>query len=171
MKTALIVTDMQSGFMNEHTIHLVSRLKYLLEQNLFDYIIFTQFINHPKTFYEKLVNFTKLRISPEIDIVKELKPYVNYLFKKNNYTPFTMNFENFLKQNHIKKLYFAGVDTNVCVLLGAADAFNKGYVPVVLGYYCASHSGVEFHRFGLKNLEKIIGKKQVVFGEVKKTLR
>lgn len=168
MKKALIVTDMQKGFMNEKTISLIPKIKKLLKQKLFNYTIFTQFINLPDSQYEKLISFVKLKGPPETSVVDKLKPFVKILFPKNTYSPFTPAFETFLQKNEIKELYFVGVDTNACVFKGAVDAFEKGYLPFVLSYYCASHSGVTFHRFSLKNLEKMIGKKQVIKKEINK---
>lgn len=55
------------------------------------------------------------------------------VFEKEGYSVFSNpNFEQFLKDNDIKKLYLAGLSTHVCVLLSSADAFSKGYEVVVL---------------------------------------
>ncbi len=166
MKNALIVTDMQNGFINENTKQIISKIKSLIEKNLFDYVTFTQFINVTDSSYERLLHWKEFKSSPQIDIVEELKHYCQNLFKKNYYSPFTKKFEQFLKKKNIKELYFVGVDTNICITQGAVDAFEKSYIPYVLSDYCASHSGNEFHDFALKNLEKFIGKHHIIKGEI-----
>jgi nicotinamidase-related amidase len=166
MNTALVVIDMQKGFMNELTQNLIAKIRSLLHRHLFDYVMFTQFINTRDSSYVTLLGYTELQQSPETDIVSELQPYAQNLFTKHYYTPFTQEFEEFLQKNRITHLYFVGVDTNACVQVGAVDAFSRGYVPFVLADYCASHSGKEYHESALRNLQKLIGTKQVLFGEI-----
>lgn len=166
MKNVLIVTDMQNGFINKNTRNITSKIKSLIEKNLFDYIVFTQFINVKNSPYERLLNWRELKSSPQIDIIEWLRPYCQNLFKKNCYSPFTKEFEQFLKKKNIKELYFVGADTNICITRGAVDAFERSYTPYILSDYCASHSGNEFHDFALKNLEKLIGKHHIIPGEV-----
>ena len=153
---------MQKGFMNKHTRKLIHRIKNLLDINLFNQVIFTKFVNSPHSHYVNLLGYQKLQKSPETEIVDELEPYAQITFKKEGYGPFVDGLERFLKRKKITHLYFVGVDTNACILKGVVDAFDKGYIPFVLGYYCGSHSGAEFHHFALKNLQKLIGKKQII---------
>jgi nicotinamidase-related amidase len=152
--------------MNELTESLIAKIRTLIQNCLFDYVIFTKFINMPDSPYVKLLEYTELQHPPETDIVSDLQPYVHNLFTKHYYTPFTPEFEKFLQINYITHLYFAGVDTNACVQVGAVDAFSRGYIPFVLADYCASHSGKKCHESALKNLQKLIGTKQVLFGEI-----
>lgn len=166
MTDVLIVTDIQNGFMNELTRPLINKIKTLLESNLFNCVIFTQFVNTPDSPYVRLIGYTDLQDQPRIDIVSELRSYAQNVFVKHQYTPFTKEFEDFLKINRLTHLYFVGVDTNACVQAGAVGAFERGYVPLVLAEYCASHSGDEFHESAIKNLQKLIGEKQVIFGEL-----
>lgn len=166
MRTALIVTDMQNGFMNKHTLKLIGRIKDLLEKNLFDLVIFTKFINHQNSPYVNLIGYNGLQKGRETEIVNELKVSAQIVFQKNTYGPFGSDFEAFLKKENIASLYFVGVDTNACVMKGAIDAFEKGYTPFILGYYCGSHSGIKYHQFALKNLQKLIGKRQVIDGKI-----
>tara|TARA_Y100000310_G_C20529266_1_gene737621 strand:- start:448 stop:957 length:510 start_codon:yes stop_codon:yes gene_type:complete len=166
MKNALVVIDMQKGFMNENTKHIIPKIESLIKKNLFDYVLFTQFINTNGSQYEKLLQWSELKNSPQIDIVDELEKYSGNLFKKNYYTSCTEEFVGFLEKNDIKELYFAGVDTNICVTKTSVDIFEKGYIPYILSDYCASHTGPEYHKFALKNLEKFIGEKSIIKGEV-----
>lgn len=92
---------MQNGFMNEETQNLKKKIKSLIEKKLFDYVIFTQFINPDGGPYETLLDWKRFKSSPEIDIVEELQPYCQNLFKKNYYTLFTNELEEFLKKNQI----------------------------------------------------------------------
>ncbi len=166
MKTALIVTDMQNGFMNGSTRPLISRIKALLLKKQFDFILFTKFINQPDSPFARLIGYKGLRTVPDTEIVPGLVSYATHVFVKHSYAPFTTEFSEFLKREQITHLYFVGVDTNACVHTGAVDAFSRGYVPYVLADYCASHSGKEYHLWAIKNLQKLIGKGQVTFGDL-----
>jgi len=165
MSNALIIIDVQKGFVNEYSKHIIHKLINLIQDNKFEYLIFSQFINTEDSPYRMLMGWERLKESPEIDIVDELKEYAINVFQKNKYSMFTQEFENFLKQKNIKELYFTGIDTDICVLKNAVDAFEKGYTPYVLADYCASHYGDEYHQIGLKLIKKFIGEKQVIYGE------
>ncbi len=162
---ALVVTDMQKGFMNEFTKHLPAKIQQLLMRKTFSLVIFTQFINTPGSPYVKLLKYARMLERPEIEIVPELKPYADIVIKKNTYSSFTSEFEALLREKKVREIYFVGVDTNACILLGALETFNKGLTPYILASYCASHSSSDFHEWALKNLEKVIGKEQVVYGD------
>ena len=165
MKKVLIIVDAQKGFINEYTNEIPKRIKDLLDEKLFEEVIFIRFVNSTTRFAD-FVGWNRLKESPETDFPEELQPYASRIFEKNFFSCFTPEFEDYLKTKNLNQLFFVGIDTNMCVLKSAMDAFDKGYFPHVLAYYCASHSGVEFHEFALKNLEKAIGKKQVILGEV-----
>lgn len=167
MKTALIVTDMQKGFINQLTSFLPNKIKDLINKKLFDYVIFTKFINYADSPYEKLIGYKGMKNNEETEIVDELKDEANIIFEKRTYSPFTAELEAFLKEKNIEKLFFVGVDTNACVLAGAMNAFDKRFIPFVLADYCASHSGLFLHKEALDNLRVLIGKNQVIIGRVK----
>ncbi len=161
MARALIVVDVQNGFVNEKNRHAILRIKQLLDANKFEHVIFTKFINKKDSPYQRILGWYKLTGSPETDIVSELQQYAKTVFEKNIYSVFTSEFVTYLEKNKIDELYIVGIDTECCVLKIAVDAFEKGYKPYVLAFYCASHSDPSFHEAGLKILEKFIGKKQI----------
>ncbi len=165
MKTALIVTDLQQGFLNKHTKHLPPRIKNLLQKQVFDVILFTKFINHPQSQFEKLVGYKRFQTRRETEIILELRKYAKIVFEKSTYSPFTPQLKLFLNRQGLTHLYFVGVDTNACVLAGVLEAFDQGYTPYVLAHCCASHSGPKFHKATLLILEKLIGKQQIIWND------
>ena len=58
MKNILIIVDMQNGFARyPQTIKLTNDIQKLLEQNIFDVVIATRFLNDENSIYEKLFNW------------------------------------------------------------------------------------------------------------------
>ncbi len=148
--------------MNDNTRQVIPRIHGLLEKKLFDHVVFTQFVNAENSPYERFIKWSGMKTQEEIDIVDELKPYVQQSFVKNFYTCFTPEFESYFSKQHIERLFFVGVDTNICVTKCAVDTFERSMPSYVLGHYCASHSGKHLHEFALENLEKYIGREYVI---------
>ena len=45
MKSLLLVIDLQKSFINENTKYLIDRINNLVNSSMYDYVIFTKFIN------------------------------------------------------------------------------------------------------------------------------
>jgi len=162
MARALIVIDVQNGFITPSSRHVIQKIKKLLESKKFDIVVFTQFVNVPGSPFRKIKNWHKIATAPETDIVPELKPFAKTVFKKNVYSSFTPEFERFLKKNKISQLYLAGIDTECCVFKTAVDAFEKGYEPFLLASYCASHESSKFHQMGVALFGRLITPKNII---------
>lgn len=161
---ALVVIDVQKGFVNSHSKPVVPRIKKLLKSGKFKHVVFTRFVNRKRSPYRKIMKWHKLSSAPETDIVDDLLPYANVVFTKSVYSPFSSSdFGNFISKNKITELYLVGIDTECCVLKTAVDAFERGMTPIVLAYYCASHAGKAFHKMGLKAAARYCGEKQVIY--------
>lgn len=53
MKKLLLVIDMQKGFINENTNFLIDKIRDLLNNDYFDKIAFTKFINYSDSYFVK----------------------------------------------------------------------------------------------------------------------
>lgn len=86
MKNILLVVDMQNGFARyEQTKELTTKIKELLEREIFDIVIGTRFLNSDNSMYEKLLGWSKLKTENERAIPKDLKNIWTIL-KINIYT-------------------------------------------------------------------------------------
>jgi nicotinamidase-related amidase len=94
------------------------------------------------------------------DIIDELKPTESdIIIKKSTYNGFfNTDLEKVLKANNIKKLIFAGVSTDICVLNTAANAFFLGF-EILVCRDCTESINEESKEMGLDYLEKIYGAK------------
>ncbi|MDN5854228.1 MAG: cysteine hydrolase, partial [Actinomycetia bacterium] len=126
---ALVVVDVQNGFVTEHSAHVVPVIVDLVGrwQAAGRDVVFTRYINHQGSIFERAMGWSKLQRSPEIDIVPELQPFVPgavAVIDKRIYTMFTDEGEQLAKDRGWTEIYLCGIDTEVCVLKTAVDAFE-----------------------------------------------
>ncbi|MBI2079609.1 cysteine hydrolase [Candidatus Micrarchaeota archaeon] len=156
-KIALIVIDVQNYFINRNTEHLPEKIARFIGSNKFDYILFTQFVNHSKSNFAKMLGWEKCNSSPAIDIHSAL---VNYVKKKNTFTKDTLSafkseeLKKFLKKNKVEEVYLCGTDSEACVLSSAFEAFDLGFRVHILKELCASTNGKEFHEYARTIMER-----------------
>ncbi len=157
MKTALVVIDVQNYFVNDKTKGLPAKIAAFIENNKFDYVLFTQFVNKENSSFVKLLNWRKCFSSPDIDIHRSLAKYITpeNTFKKTAYSVFkAIGFTDFLKKQNISKLFLCGLDIDSCVLASSYDAFDLGYEVKVLKHLCQSHSGADYDKAASKIIDK-----------------
>lgn len=133
-KAALIVIDMQNGFLNAHTQHLVDVVSALIDQwsTAGLPVVFTRYLNYPGSPFERLINWTRLQSSPETDIAPALVAHqqkATAVIDKPAYSWFTPQAVSLAAQERWTDLVFCGVATDSCVLKSAADAFERGSPP------------------------------------------
>jgi len=163
MKRALIVIDVQKGFINKLTNKIPSKIKNFIKKNKanYDLIIFTKFINHPKSNFVKSLNWKRFMAKKETDIAEQLKEFTSNknVFIKSTYGSFVNNkLLNLLKKHKIKQVELTGIDTENCVLTFAREAFDRGFSVVVFKSLTASYTSPKLRKAALEIIEKNIGK-------------
>lgn len=160
-KIALIVIDVQNYFINKNTEHLPKKIAEFIEASQFDYVLFTRFVNHPKSNFAKMLGWDKCDSSPAIDIHIALKKFAKkgQIFTKDTLSAFkSEELRRFLKKKKIEEVYLCGTDSEACVLSSAFEAFDLGFKVHILKDLCASTNGKEFHEYARtimeRNLEK-----------------
>ncbi len=166
-KTALVVIDVQNGFVNERSRHVIPIVVDLVAewQGAGGDTIFTRYLNYPGSPYERLMQWSLLQTSPEIDIVPELAPYVDRaraIIDKKVYTLFTGEGVEVIRRGGWTDLVFCGIATESCVLKSAVDAFELGYTPWIVHDASASHDGPATHEAGLLVAGRFIGANQLI---------
>src|SRR5919197_1345717 len=88
MSDALLVVDMQLGFINQFTHHIPGRVVRLLESGGYAPVFFTRFINQPGGPYHRFLDWHACEREPETNIVPELEPFVKpgLVFSKPGFT-------------------------------------------------------------------------------------
>ena len=70
-----------------------------------------------------------------------------------------------INNNLSDKVYIVGFDTDGCVLATVFDLFEDGIRPIILADYCASTGGDEYNNAGIKVLQRLIGKNNIVLNK------
>jgi nicotinamidase-related amidase len=161
--TLLLVVDVQNGFVNEHTRHVIEPINALIKSfaDRGAPIAFTRFVNVKGGAHERWIGWTRFMEEPENALHDGIESDGHPVFIKHGYTAFTEEFEGHLEELEIERLVICGIATDGCVLKSAVDAFEREIEPVVATDACASHAGEAVHEAGLLLLGRFIGKKQL----------
>ena len=162
MKKALVIIDLQKGFINRLTQDLPKKVNKFIKSNgkKYDLLIFTQYINHSESNFVKQFNYKRFVKKNENGLASDIKEFVrkDNLFIKDTYGSFVNNkVLKVFKKYKIKEVHLAGIDTENCVLTFARDAFDRGYKVVALGDLCKSHSSLKLHKAALEIIKDNIG--------------
>ncbi|MDZ8027866.1 MAG: isochorismatase family cysteine hydrolase [Nostoc sp. SerVER01] len=162
MNFCLFIIDIQNGFIAQDTSYVVQRIKSLLEQSIFDNVVFTKFINTVDSPYVKYLNWHQLLSETEQKIVDDIKPFAKVIFEKTVYTACNKETLRFLKERNIQRVFICGIDTEACVLKTAIDFFENNINTYVLSYYSASNGGDNYHQAAILVLSQIIGISNII---------
>ncbi len=160
MNSLLLVIDLQKNFINENTENVPNNISNLINTNRFDYVVFTKFVNDINSQFYKILGYKGCLNTEDRRIVIDTNN--NKIIEKKIYTALNQELVQFIKENNIGIIYLCGIDTDACVLKTAIDLFENNYNVKVIEDCSMSHSGIEFHEYAIKILEKLIGKQNVV---------
>ncbi|SHL23252.1 cysteine hydrolase family protein [Actinacidiphila paucisporea] len=169
-RAVLIVVDVQNGFTNHHSRHVVPVISGVAERwsAASRPVVFTRYRNYPGSSFERFFRWSRLQDSPETDIVPELADQAASAYAvldKVGYSLFTDEAITLLADAGWTDLVFCGIATESCVLKSAADAFERGYAPWVLTDASASDAGPAVHDAGLTVARRLIGPRQLITTE------
>ena len=155
MTDPILIVDVQRGFLNEFTHHVPQRLRRLLEQGAHDPVLFTRFVNVKGGPYPTFLGWEAMVTAPDTDLAPGLEPFAarGRVFEKRGVCGLPQALDAYLKGERPKRVYVAGIDTDMCVLKIAMDLFDRSIEPVVLTDCCASTAGLQAHLAGLAVLE------------------
>ncbi|GEL23833.1 hydrolase [Pseudonocardia sulfidoxydans NBRC 16205] len=163
----LVVVDVQNGFVTEHSRHVVPIVARLAQDWLDNGrdVVFTRYLNYDGSPFERVMGWSKLKDSPEIDIVDELQDLsrkATAVIDKTIYTLFNDEGSALAESLQWTDMFVCGIDTEVCVLKTAVDAFEHGIRSWLLTDASASHSGRLAHDAGVQVAEKMLGRLQTI---------
>ncbi len=161
----LVVVDVQTYFLNDHTIHLPKAIAECIEAHVFNDVVFFQYVNHPNSNFVKLFAWNHMMHGKEVELASELVPYANkhHTFNKHTFSIFGSDeFVRYLANKKDVELYLCGIDTDACVLASAFAAFEKDHNVKVIEDLCASHHGLKFHQDAIELMKRNIGKVCIV---------
>ncbi|XOZ90639.1 isochorismatase family cysteine hydrolase (plasmid) [Nocardia testacea] len=171
-KAALLVVDVQNGFVNEFSAHAVPVIVDLATRwaQAGRPTVYTRYWNYTGSPWERLIGWKALYGPPETDIVEELEVLAtaagSHLLDKTVYTALTTEGRDLLRSLDVTDLVICGIATDACVLKTALDAFEFGYTPWVVQDAVASnatrHRAAEIHESALLHISRLVGAGQLV---------
>lgn len=166
-RAALIVVDLQNGFVNHHSSTVVPIVVQLVQRwTAADRpVVFTRYWNYPGSPFERIIQWTRLQQVPETDIVPELAESAAAAYAtidKITYSCFTPETTALIGEAGWTDLVFCGIATESCVLKSAADAFERDHTPWIVTDASASDAGRAVHDAGLLVARRLIGRNQLV---------
>jgi nicotinamidase-related amidase len=164
-KKALILVDIQPGFITEENKWIIPNIKKLLSTEPYDVYVEAVFSAPAGSLWDKQLNWTFPK-QDTIAEIKELIPTKNYLFvEKTTKSVFKGNRELtiFLHDNAIKEVHVVGLDTNDCVFATVNEAFDLGFFSYVIKDCTASSQSEELRKAALLILSELEMVKDSVF--------
>lgn len=150
--------------MDNYTKDIPKKIKEFCENNKDFNIIATRYINSKFSPCTTITKWYEMYEEDKysIDLCAEIRELPIKVFDKGTYSCFTEEFKLFIEQNQIKELYFAGVNSNCCVLASIFQSFDLGIVPYYLKDLCATTDGPSLDKYTLDNFIACVGKDYVI---------
>jgi nicotinamidase-related amidase len=169
--TALLVIDVQQGFVNQHSRGILPAVVRLVEgwQVAGAPVVLSRFHNEPGSPYETITGWTRLRTPEEQALVADLNSFAASavaIIDKHQSSVFTPEGSRTIREAGWTDLVLCGIDTDACVYDSAVAAYQAGYRPWIVTDACASTGGARYHDAALLLASRNIGAKQLVTSEV-----
>ena len=142
----LMVVDMQQGFMYaENYKNLAKKIDFLLENQKYDKVFYTKFVNLKDSLYIKKLKWNKLTTPQEQEICVKVVDN-SKIFTKYGYglSIDDLNYIKDLKQNQeLNEIDICGLQTDACVYAIAFQMFDLGIYPNILLDYCETNDNIK----------------------------
>jgi nicotinamidase-related amidase len=158
-KKALVVVDVQPGFLNDANRYVVQHIKKLIQSVPYDAYVAAVFYTEKGSLWDKQQQWvlpkgddTRLE-----DGIANLLRGRNVIFvEKQTKSAFHGNLPlaEMLRQQGIEEVHVVGVDTNDCVIATAFDAFDSGFITYAIEEGCQSSGSQQLHAAGLEVLRQ-----------------
>lgn len=161
-RQALLVVDVQDGFLNDNTYHVLDYIREKVQSSTYDYIIATQFVNHTDSPYVHFLNWDKM-MSDDVDthIDKIVASHADTIITKQTYSC-DKELLDVLSEYHIDSVDIVGIDSDACVLSTALFLFDHHVDIRVDAQGCASSAGEEMHHAAMMIIKRNIGADRVL---------
>lgn len=146
MKTALLVVDVQSYFLQKSPKDLPAKIASHIRESNYELVVFTVFQNRDGSNWERSLAWSNCKDDKDLQLAPELQRIADKdkIFVKHTYSALKSdNLENLLRKHSIRKINLCGIDLEACVLATAYDAFDKGYEVEVLFDLSHSRAGLD----------------------------
>lgn len=151
----LVIIDCQSGFLKNPDVSWIPDAIYrLVHSRKFDHVVNTVFQNKTHSFFTNQLQWDGCMTEKDWRVPSMIADISERTFAKSQYSCFTTEFQQFIHEEHIDKLYFVGVDTDACILASAFSAADYDIPFEILEDYCASSGGERLHASALQIIHR-----------------
>lgn len=161
MKRLLLLIDFQEGFLNPHTVPLRGRIQSLVRSSLFETVIATRFINEPGGPWRTVLQWGGLQSSDEQRLAVVLGPNA-HAYDKSTYQIPKPLVDEIVAQWPMGSVFLAGIESDVCVAISAAQLFDAHVAPYVIADCTGTTKGPEHQEHALLTLGRIVGRHRVI---------
>ncbi len=156
-KRALIIVDVQPGFLNDRNKFIVQRILELLVSTSYDLYVDTVFYADEQSLWQTQQHWSlpKNEETRTDSALQEVLASVHSIhLEKSTKSVFKGDkpLEKILKENGIREVHFVGLDTNDCILASAYESFDLGFLTYVIEECSQSSSSDELHEQALELL-------------------
>lgn len=155
-KKALIIVDVQEGFLNERNRWIIPNIQKVLKNGKYDLIVESIFYADKGSLWDRQVNYT-FPLQPTIPEIKNLLDKDVVLITKTTKSVFKgdKDFFSILKNKNIEEVHIVGLDTNDCVFASAQESFDLGFYTYVLEECTESSQSAEQRDCAIKILNRL----------------
>ncbi len=161
MAKALLVVDVQAGFISDYTQKALPRIHELLEDPAYSLVIATRFSNPPGSPFRRFIKWSRLSTPHEIALDPQVARRADIIVDKTTYGAGD-EIRAILEDRGISQVTVVGIDTDVCVLQNAAFLFDHGFEVTVDIQGTATNGGSDADRAAIRLLQRTIGRDYVV---------
>lgn len=162
-RKALLVVDVQDGFLNDNTYHILDYIRDKVQNSTYDYVIATQFVNHHDSPYVPFLNWDKMMSGDvDTDIDEIVASHADIIINRQTYSSCDSELLDVLSDHHIDSVDIVGIDSDACVLSTALFLFDHHVDIRVDSHGCASGAGEEMHHAAMMILKRNIGVDRVL---------
>lgn len=159
---ALIVVDVQNGFLSPYTRRALPHIHNLLELD-WGLVIATRFYNAEGSPFRKQIHWNRLSSEEEITLDPKVEKRADVIIDKPTYGVGSKLLELLAKHN-LTSATVVGIDTDVCVLQNAAQLFDAGITTTVDHRACATNGGPQAEQAAIALLRRTVGGDYVITG-------
>jgi nicotinamidase-related amidase len=155
---ALLIVNVQNGFLNPHTKHLPARIEFIA--SWFDTVIVSQYYNCPESGSDDAVSSIvdwaaiakgSIEFAHAFDV-----PRGSLIRSGSEYSVVTQDLIETLQGMNIGHVHIAGMDTDISIRICASELLAADFDVTVHGDYCASTLGPWRHDSALKKMSEIL---------------
>lgn len=169
-KKALLIVDVQDGFIIERNKYIIPNIIELIEKGDYDMIVYSIQYNDEKSLWYKQIGWCEA--VPEKDTLKEIQLALRWkkFLKVHKLTRSIWKcdewLDSILKANEIEEVHLCGYESNDCVFASALESFDLGYYTFVIEEASETRTTAVNHTYAinilnylnLTNNSKYVGK-------------